>query len=574
MRWSKTELSVVKIHLTSLLCNGVISKCRPSRGQFVSNIFLVPKPDGSHRLILNLKELNQYIETQHFKLEDYRSVTKLVTENCFFASLDLKDAYHLVPIRVKDRKFLRFYFEEELFQFNCLPFGLCTAPLVFTKILKPVFAKLRLQNFGSNVYLDDFLLLGDSFRDCLSNVATTRSLLEELGFIINEKKSRFTPNQSIQYLGLVFNSRSMTVSLPVEKQKRILQDIHTLETKLSCKIRTFAKFIGRIIAATPAVRYAMLYTKNFERQKFLALKKSGGEYNSTMTIPSTLRHDFLWWKSHIQESRCIRPINYTMEIFSDASLSGWGVACSGKRSHGFWTRMESKNHINFLELQAAFFGLRCFAANFKQTNILLRIDNTTAISYINRMGGVQYPHLNMLTRDIWQWCEKRELWIFASYIQSSDNVEADRESRRKVSESEYELCDLAFRKICTDLRHPDIDFFASRTNNKCERYFSWLRDPGAEAVDAFTVNWVDKNFYAFPPFALILRVLQKIKSDNAEGVLVVPFWPTQPWWPLFNALLIKPPIYFKPNPNLLLSADRTPHPLHVTLTLVAGLLSG
>lgn len=62
-------------------------------------------------------------------------------------------------------------------------------------------------------------------------------------------------------------------------------------------------------------------------------------------------------------------------------------------------------------------------------NIVLRIDNATALSYINRMGGVQHLKLNGLPSEIWQWCEIRNIWLFARYINCKGNVEADRQLR-------------------------------------------------------------------------------------------------------------------------------------------------
>ena len=55
-------------------------------------------------------------------------------------------------------------------------------------------------------------------------------------------------------------------------------------------------------------------------------------------------------------------------------------------------------------------------------------------------------------------------------------------------------------------------------------------------------NWNTENFYAFPPFSLISRVLQKIENENAEGILIVPAFTTQPWFPRLLRLLIKPPV--------------------------------
>ena len=141
-------------------------------------------------------------------------------------------------------------------------------------------------------------------------------------------------------------------------------------------------------------------------------------------------------------------------------------------------------------------------------------------------------------------------------------------------ETEYELCPEAFSLIRQSLGCPIFDLFASRLNAKCTRYASWKCDPGAEKVDTFTVIWSDLFFYAFPPFSLILRVLQRIIRDKAEGIVVVPFWPSQPWFPLFQALLIAPPVFLPPSNGLLFAPNRQPHPLWKTLTLAAGHLSG
>lgn len=126
------------------------------------------------------------------------------------------------------------------------------------------------------------------------------------------------------------------------------------------------------------------------------------------------------------------------------------------------------------------------------------------------MGSVQFPVLNKLSTSIWQWCEARNIFIFASYIRSQNNVEADSESRRTLAqETEWQLSDTAFGKIVSSFGSPDIDLFASRANRKCHKYISWLGDSECASVDAFKGDWKTYFFYTFPPFPLILRVLQK-----------------------------------------------------------------
>lgn len=161
-----------------------------------------------------------------------------------------------------------------------------------------------------------------------------------------------------------------------------------------------------------------------------------------------------------------------------------------------------------------------------------------------------------------------------TYLSSRANTVADKESRRSDTEIEWELCDIAYKTIVNTLGKPQIDLFANRNNTKCQDYVSWLPDPDAFSIDAFTLKWLDTFFYAFPPFALLSRVLQKIKREKAVGIVVAPLWPSQPWYPLFTSMIISQKITLKPRSNLLLSPSRDPHPLHKSLTLVAAILSG
>lgn len=557
-----------------LLSINAISECFHKEGEFISNIFLVPKPNGEKRFILNLKRLNKFVQTSHFKMEDYRTAIKLITNECYMASVDLKDAYFFINIANCHRKYLRFNYNGKLYEFNCLPFGLSTAPYVFTKILKPIMEYLRHRNLISVIYLDDIFCVGRDFNDCNNNVHKTCSLLQTLGFLINKEKSCLTPNTQCKFLGFIFNSHKMILELPIDKKEKIKSFVRNFLHIRKCKLRDFARLIGLLISACPAIRFGWMHTKLFEQLKYRSLLKNDS-YNQILSIPNYIREDLYWWLNNVNIGYSpIRANNYVKEIFTDASTTGWGAFCNGDESYGHWRENETKLHINQLELKAAFFGLKVFASDCSDCELLLRIDNITAISCINRMGSVQYAHLNNEARDLWEWCERRGITVFASYINTKDNQEADLLSRKKFKETEWELCNYAYEKIKQKLGTPDIDLFASRCNSKCAKYVTWKNEPDAWAIDAFTITWTSLNFYAFPPFSMILKVIQKIISDKAEGIVVVPYWPTQAWYPLFQRIRKSKIIYLTPDSNLLISPYRSSHNLHRTLTLAAARLSG
>lgn len=94
---------------------GAVLPCEDKPGQFLSKIFLIPKSDGKFRFILNLKSFNKFVDNRHFKMEDYRTATKLMSRDCFMACVDLKDAYFLINMHDSSKKYLRFKFEQQTY---------------------------------------------------------------------------------------------------------------------------------------------------------------------------------------------------------------------------------------------------------------------------------------------------------------------------------------------------------------------------------------------------------------------------------------------------------------------------
>lgn len=200
---SSSELPDMLQSIDKLLNLGAISPCHRSKNDFVSSIFLAPKPNGSKRFIFNLKALNKFITTSHFKMEDHRTAARLIPKAGFMANIDLKEAYLLVPITKKHRKYLRFEFDQKCFEFSALPYGMSVAPWVFTKLMKEVINYLRHQGYRSVIYLDDILCIGDTYDECQENVHKTLTLLQCLGFVINFEKSNLEPKQVCRFLGFI-----------------------------------------------------------------------------------------------------------------------------------------------------------------------------------------------------------------------------------------------------------------------------------------------------------------------------------------------------------------------------------
>ena len=99
--WKGSENQFVDNEILSLIKKGVIIRLIHEQDEFISPIFLREKRDGSFRMILNLKTLNQYVEYNHFKIETVWTAISMMKPMCYMASIDIKDAYYCVPINNK-----------------------------------------------------------------------------------------------------------------------------------------------------------------------------------------------------------------------------------------------------------------------------------------------------------------------------------------------------------------------------------------------------------------------------------------------------------------------------------------
>ena len=573
-RHTDEEMKFLDSEIEKLLKKGIITKVKSQEVQYVSNIFLRPKKDGSFRMILNLTDLNEVVEYHKFKMDTLNSALSLVTPNCFMGSIDFKDAYYSVAVREDHRKWLRFKFRNVLYEYTCLPNGLTSGPRLFTKITKPLFASLREKGHLNSPYFDDSILLGDDWEDCAQNIMDTVEMATDGGFVIHPEKSIFVPTQNIEFLGFWINSVTMTVKLSSEKAQKIRQLCLDLLGFRKPTIRTVARVVGKMVAAFPAVLFGKLYYRQLDNEKSLALKESHGDFEGKMKLSEQAKDDLNWWVNNIMNNSC--PIVQTkpdLTVYSDASLSGWGGARGVTTTGGNWSSSESNIHINILELMAAYYVLASLCDEVRGAHIRLMVDNKTALAYINGMGG-RKDVCNKMARKIWNWCKERDIWLSAAYITSEQNIVADKMSRISHNNAEWALNDNVFQQICDIFGKPQLDLFASRLNFKCKRYVSWQPDPFAEAVDAFSLDWgKEEMLYIFPPFCVINRVLQKIDFDKARAVVIVPMWTTQPWWSKLLRLLTNCPFSFYRNGGTLSHPQRSLEELPRML-LIACTLSG
>ena len=297
LTFSKTETEALQKEITAMQSKQTITKEESRKKGFFSQMFLVPKKDGGQRPVVNLKRLNSFVKTEHFKMEGIHMLKDLLRPGDWMAKVDLKDAYFMIPIAREDREFLKFKWQEQTFQFNCLPFGLSSAPWVFTKTTRPIAAALRELGLRLIIYIDDILIMAESPELLKDQIMGMVFLLENLGFVVNHTKSQFEPTQEIEFLGFTINSCTMELKLPGEKIKKIKSEARKI---LACNHVTalmLSRLLGKMTAATQAIKMAPLFTRNLQSCLREALKISQ-DYMSTVHLTPEAVAELHRWEEH------------------------------------------------------------------------------------------------------------------------------------------------------------------------------------------------------------------------------------------------------------------------------------
>ena len=267
--------------------------------------------------------------------------------------------------------------------------------------------------------------------------------------------------------------------------------------------------------------------------------------------------DLLWWT----RERLLSGISMTTllpdhHFWSDASDQGWGAFLGSQLVSGLWSLEERSLSINLRELRAIRLGLHHFRDQIQGLTVAMYCDNTTAVAYLRNQGGTVSDSLNQEAQAILRWAEEMKLTLVPQFIIGKDNVIADSLSRRnQIIGSEWSLHPEVFLEL--QRKWPvTLDLFATSLNKKCPVYFAPHLDPQAAGTDAFLQDWTGLQAYAFPPFSLVRKVLNKARaSPYLELTLIAPYWPQKEWFPDLLEVLQEPPLQLPLRSDLL----RQPH---------------
>ena len=490
------------------------------------------------RLVLDLRHPNKFVLKTKFKYEDLKHISQVLDFNQHYFSFDLESGYHHIDIFSEHHKYLGFswrfhQFDTRYYVFRVLPFGLTSACYLFTKLTRPLVHFWRALGISCFMYIDGLIISPDR-QSALHNSAIVKDSLIHSGLVPSKTKCFWHPQNTIKYLGLLLDSRSLTFSVPTSKMSKLLstiQDIvHDHAHSKPIQARSLARITGQLISMSLALGPV---TRLMTRAMYRSIE-SRASWCDSIVISDSVITELTFWQSNFE---LMNGFSITHQhaparaVHSDASDTGYGGYVAGFKNqiiNGTWSETEKTRSSTWRELAAVFKILLELRDELAHLKIRWYTDNANVPRILAH--GSPKPDLQALSLSIFLLCLKHNIVILPEWIPRNINRIADSISRVfdfddwSIDQSSFDLIDRLWGPHTWDR-------FASPTNFKVNKFNSrfWCR--GSSGVDAFCHTWSDENNYLCPPVSLIANVLKHLSLYNGRGTLIIPRWTSAYFWP-------------------------------------------
>ena len=427
-----------------------------------------------------------------------------------------------------------------------LCFGLSTAPQVFTRVFAAVSAWAHSRGIRLLRYLDDWLVLASSETKARQHVQDLLLLCHDLGIVVNKEKSDLTPSRSASYLGMTIDTVAGKVSPSRARVEKFLRLAGNFVKMNSPPARQWEVLLGHLSSLEKLVPRGRLRLRSMQWQLKTSWSPEDGPPDLPVELTQEIREDLSWWtvESRLLQGVPFRTLPPGLLLFTDASCAGWGAHLLDQRASGKWSEEEQMLHINLLEMKAVWLGLQSFQKIVTGHRVTVMCDNSTVVAYVSKQGGTHSRSMCELTSRLLKWTEDIDVHLEARYLPGQNNVLADLLSRRdQAIATEWTLHRQVAKALLSSWGSPSIDLFALRLNAQLPVYCSLVPDDQAALEDAFRHPWDNLDVYAFPPFALLGKVLSRVRqSQNCSMTLVAPLWADRDWFADLLLLLTHQPL--------------------------------
>ena len=384
---------------------------------------------GKKRLILDLRYVNKCLRKMRVKYEDWKVALSYFMTEAFMFSFDLKSGYHHIEIFEGHQTYLCFSWRHgssnftKFYVFTVLPFGLSSAPHIFTKTLKPLEKHWRHQGICIAIFLDDGWAIERDRQVCSSVSKAVKADLGEAGFITNDEKSIWEPCQRIDWLGLTWDSALGTIEIVDRRCAKILATIDSIvDSGFVISARNLASFTGQIISTSPVsgsisrimTRHCVLSTLSVQH------------WEDKIELDQYCIEELRFWRANLNSLKardCFLIHKPQRFVYSDASATGCGSVFTLNEEHichRLWEPSECSKSSTWRELAAIDFSLESFAPVLEGSLVKWFTDSQSAAKIVE-VGSMKLD-LHRLAVKIFQFCAEHRpvARIFYGWVRSVD----------------------------------------------------------------------------------------------------------------------------------------------------------
>ena len=409
----------------------------------LSPLLTVPKKEStSRRIVMDLsfppeQSVNSGIPTDTYLGETYKlrlpGVDALVALVQAFGSgsllykKDLRRAYRQLPIDPRDYHFLGYSWNGLIFFDTVFAFGLRTAAMACQRTTNCISFLFAERGFSCTNYIDDFGGCDTPAGAC-DAFHQLQLLFAELGVESSPEKDS-PPATSMIFLGISFDTITMTLSIPASKLQELLVRIRQLLRRKQISYHDLQSLLGLMSFVTACVHPARIFMSS------LLNGLRGLRPNQHLVISSEIRADLQWWLQFLARFNgvsIIPPPAYSPDVlFTDACLAGVGGHFQNQCFHAPFPAVipsTQEYNINVKELLAIIVALRLWGPYMQGSRLLLRSDNMDAVLAINNRRS-RSPLIQQCLRVIWFICASYDFDLHAEHVPGHLNVAADLLSR-------------------------------------------------------------------------------------------------------------------------------------------------
>lgn len=455
----------------------------------VSALGAVPKSDGGLRLIHDCsRPINSAVNdlatlSETTKYQSLDDAQQFIKQGSFLAKVDLKSAYRSVPVHPSNYQALglKWHFsdnKESTYMYDTrLPFGAKLAPGIFNRITQAVRRLLQKRGIKAVVYLDDFLIVADTFEECRQALNVTIQLLRSLGFAISWNKVE-GPSRSLVFLGILIDTIRLILELPSPKLEELKILLRDFASRRRASLRHLQSLVGKLNWACQVVRGGRVYLRRM--LDFVAKLKR--PYHKAL-IPQTFKDDVRWWLSFLDvfHGKCFAKRNMPIfDLATDASSKAIGAHFRGDWAYlDFETDLPcfQHTHINYKEVFALVVAAELWAPSWADSKLYWFTDSKVAQGIVKKGTCKDPMAMNSMRRLFWL-SAIYNFEIVAIHIPGVDNEIPDAISRL----NEYKQ----WQRLETLLGGPDLmlplashisdgalALLSPQVERWCQRRLSW-----------------------------------------------------------------------------------------------------